>query len=148
MIPFRCDICKEKIGLFDPETLHLPLTSDQFDCLVQAPGHHPPFKPGMTWEWLRCPVCNRRPFNSPDKVLTDQGYVNARDIPVEPNHVDPVAEEVPAINTSPIMLNMIKPVRTFKCQYCDFEGMSLHSINIHVSKTHMQGKSGSKRKRR
>lgn len=136
---FRCEICKEKIGKFDPDLLHVPLTSDQFQCLVEAPSHHPPFKPNLTYEWLRCPVCNRRPFNQPDRVLTDQGYVIAQAEPEEPQEEDVVTEATPPEEPKG------EPVR-FACQFCNADFPTRNGLNRHVAIKHIREKARSRRK--
>lgn len=75
-----CEICQEKIGTFNPETIRLPITSDQFGSIDEFHGFPPPFPiiPGrmetMTWEAARCPFCRRRPFIFEDKILTPNGH--------------------------------------------------------------------------
>lgn len=70
-----CETCQSWIGNFDPNDLSLPLMPEMFKPIVEAPSHRPPFNHLLTWEWFQCPICNKKPFYSPEKLLTDEGYI-------------------------------------------------------------------------
>ena len=77
-----CQICKANLGVFDPETIHLPITPDQFESLDPKHGMWRPFQfvPGRpdshATKLMKCPVCKRFPFLSEEVLLTPFGYFN------------------------------------------------------------------------
>lgn len=96
-----CERCEVEIGTFDPATLHLPLTPEQFYPL--EPGFPAPFHPEMTWETLNCPVCHGRAMGwtgdwddgvRRDQLLTPRGYFFVTADAVEKAVVAEVVESV------------------------------------------------------
>jgi hypothetical protein len=68
--------------VFDPETIHLPITPDQFESLDPHHGMWPPFQfvPGrpdsLITKLMKCPRCKHFPFLAEDVLLTPFGYFN------------------------------------------------------------------------
>ena len=58
MTTIQCEICLHKLATV--ETLALPLTGAMFS--PPDPWMPPPFAPELDWEWMRCPMCGKRPF--------------------------------------------------------------------------------------
>jgi uncharacterized C2H2 Zn-finger protein len=77
-VKFYCEICREYIGKIEPDTIQLPLTPDQFKPIYIHPVLVYLFPPELTWEWFRCPVCGKRPFIEPIRLLTENGYINPK----------------------------------------------------------------------
>ena len=78
----RCDVCREKVAKVDTDTLHLPLTAEQFGKLGSGRIEHPPFRDTEP-RWWTCPVCGKRPFNDPTSLMTDTGRISVADKKVE-----------------------------------------------------------------
>ena len=77
-----CEICRQKIGIFAPENICQPVTANHF---VSLHGNEQPFPPGAEFLHFFCPACGARPWNEPDKVLTNAGYFV---VPSEKSHED------------------------------------------------------------
>ena len=70
MTTLQCEICLHKLATV--EELALPLTGAMF--LPPDPWMPPPFAPELDWEWMRCPMCGKRPFTAEGRfLLFDQG---------------------------------------------------------------------------
>ena len=74
MTTIQCEICLHKLATV--ETLALPLTGAMF--APPDPWMPPPFAPELDWEWMRCPMCGKRPFTQEGRfLLFDQdGYLD------------------------------------------------------------------------
>jgi len=89
----KCEICFEIIGSFDPEKINLPIRAELFQSKDPARGEPPPpfaHQPGMEWEFLRCPICRKRPFLTEESVMTPKGIFSIREQRLnlgEPHHV-------------------------------------------------------------
>jgi hypothetical protein len=127
LVKYYCEICREWIGKIDPDTIHLPLTSDQFKPIIDHFSQVPPFHEKLTWEWFQCPVCHKRPFIDPHKLYTERGFI---DLP------DPVVEE----KESSIII-CIDPPREpdNKCEVCGMVCKSKIGLISHKRK-HKDGK--------
>ena len=70
MTTIQCEICLHKLATV--ESLALPLTGAMFS--PPDPWMPPPFAPELDWEWMRCPMCGKRPFTQEGRfLLYDQG---------------------------------------------------------------------------
>jgi len=91
-----CEFCREKIGIFKPENLKVPMDSTMFESIDKHHNFPPPFPtiPGrgetLKWENAKCPFCRLRPFTYPDKVMTPTGFFTVGDErpPVPPTQSD------------------------------------------------------------
>ena len=100
-----CENCFQVIGQFDPATIRLPLTADQFISHLPAKRNVPgPFTPGSDWQHFKCPYCPRRPIFEHDRLYASQ-HRNGKDpryiqLPIESEpQVEPLvgqgAEDAP-----------------------------------------------------
>lgn len=67
-----CEVCKQDIGLFDPEEIKQPIVASHFQKLPRF--EYPPFNPRAGIEFFQCPVCRKRPWGEFDRILTNFGY--------------------------------------------------------------------------
>ena len=82
MTTIQCEICLHKLATVETGADHrynelaLPLTGTMF--APPDPWMPPPFAPELDWEWMRCPMCGKRPFTQEGRfLLYDQvGYVD------------------------------------------------------------------------
>ena len=70
-----CENCRQEIGVFDSETINLPIRPSHFEKL---PGDSQlQIMTGMPW-WsfkdFRCQRCGERPWQENDRILTNSGY--------------------------------------------------------------------------
>jgi hypothetical protein len=70
-----CELCRECIGTFDSEEVEEPITGAMFHSKDARHGFPPPFRsPSLSWEDMRCPYCNNRPFLERGFLLTERGH--------------------------------------------------------------------------
>jgi hypothetical protein len=67
-----CQICNELIATAELEGLSVPITGQMFKAPFPDRMPESMLQP-TTWEHLRCPVCNNRPFLRDDEVMTEKG---------------------------------------------------------------------------
>jgi hypothetical protein len=67
-----CECCKNPIGVFDPETICLPIKGCHFEKLPRF--DYDPFLQAADLPFFKCPTCGRVPFMERDKILTSAGY--------------------------------------------------------------------------
>ncbi len=73
-INVKCEICGYVLGKTDTNKLKIPIDGSMFES--KNPGQYPePFHPACEWLWLRCPMCNKRPFMSDKFVISESGKV-------------------------------------------------------------------------
>jgi hypothetical protein len=73
-----CHACKYEVA--ETRDLALPLTGAMFVSRDPAHGVPAPWSPVVTWEYMFCPMCQRRPFldPAPDGTIimnTDSGII-------------------------------------------------------------------------
>jgi hypothetical protein len=69
-VRIRCEICQEIIATIDRNTIEAPIEGWMFespDFIHQIPD---PFHHSLTWETMRCPVCQKRPFFADDPATS------------------------------------------------------------------------------
>jgi hypothetical protein len=70
-----CELCRELIGTFDPEEVEEPITGAMFHSKDARHGFPPPFRsPSVSYEDMKCPYCNNRPFLERGFLLTERGH--------------------------------------------------------------------------
>ena len=70
-----CEICREAIGTFHSEEVKEPIKGAMFNSKDPAHGFPAPFRaPGLEWEHMRCPYCQKRPFLSRGVLMTMNGF--------------------------------------------------------------------------
>ena len=57
-----CNVCMQVIGIFDTDTIQLPLTAEQFESFDPVHSFPPPFQPGQIAQYMVCFYCRHRPF--------------------------------------------------------------------------------------
>jgi len=67
-----CEVCKQDIGLFEPNEIKQPIVASHFQKLPRF--EYPPFNPRAGIEYFQCPVCRKRPWGGFDRILTNFGY--------------------------------------------------------------------------
>jgi len=66
-----CEVCKQDIGLFDPEVIKQPIVAGHFRNFRDV---NTPFNPRASIEYFQCPRCRKRPWGEFDRILTNFGY--------------------------------------------------------------------------
>lgn len=69
-----CELCSERIALFNPDRLSTPISGGMFLSPDSQHGIPEPFHQQLTWVNFKCPYCKNRPILQPDRVLTESGY--------------------------------------------------------------------------
>jgi hypothetical protein len=64
-----CEICYSAIAQF--EQVHQPLSGSMFTSPNPVREIPAPFGAEQAWDDMRCPVCRRRPFEQPDRVMVE-----------------------------------------------------------------------------
>jgi len=67
-----CETCGAEIASIDKKTLCQPITGKTL--LPLTPEHPDIFPNELPWEYIKCPMCQYRPFELPNKILTKIGY--------------------------------------------------------------------------
>jgi len=70
-----CEACREEIGKINTETIGYPWKAEDFMSIDPEHNAPPPFRPGIDWEFCKCPMGNHRPFQIPNRIQTTQGYL-------------------------------------------------------------------------
>lgn len=94
-----CEICGHHLGTTTRDRLRLPLEAAMFDA--PEAGYPPPFLDGADWEWMRCPMCNKRPFIREDAITTTDGVVELAEEMPEPDAVSERIAELHAQGLRP-----------------------------------------------
>ncbi len=74
-----CEICRTPIAQFDPIEVSVPLTGAMFKPLYMDRECNPTWLPSIEQDDLVCPMCKRRVFNDPHRLLTSDGYMEVED---------------------------------------------------------------------
>ena len=62
MVDIYCEICHEKIAQADLDTMRAPMRGSMFFSPDPFHDFPAPFPPEATWEDMKCPICQHRPF--------------------------------------------------------------------------------------
>ena len=128
-----CEICRQTIGLFNPEELSLPLRGSMFSSKDPAHGFLPPFHPSSVYgskdNPLLCPYCRKIPFLHPDKVLTPEGYIKVE----KKEEIKTEEKEIAEINKEEEIEEEITEVKIYKCPVCGKEFSSRFALGGHMS---------------
>ncbi len=81
-----CESCKHPIAVFDPEEIKVPMTGAAFREPRRGSASYV-FPPKQEYLYFVCPVCGKRPWAEPDKILTSRGFFVIGGIPEEPANV-------------------------------------------------------------
>lgn len=129
-----CEICRQTIGLFNPEDLRLPLKGSMFLSKDPAHGFPPPFHPSSVYgskdNPLLCPYCRKIPFLHPDKVLTPEGYIKVekkKEVKVEEKKV------IETDKKETTQEKEVTEVKMYKCPVCGKEFSSRFALGGHMS---------------
>lgn len=57
-----CEICGHELAYIDIDTIKLPLRGDMFKSPDPQHDYPPPFFPEAEYQYMRCPMCLKRPF--------------------------------------------------------------------------------------
>mgnify|MGYP001031849389 CR=1 FL=1 len=68
-----CEICGHPLGVFDPDEIASPPDGTMFSSIDPHHDYPAPFASSLDWEWMRCPMCRKRPFKTMDSIKTPQG---------------------------------------------------------------------------
>ena len=66
--------------------IKLPIFGAMFVSKDEKHGFPAPWSPVITWEWMYCPMCQKRAFVEPDKetghitIVTDEGHFTREDL--------------------------------------------------------------------
>ena len=80
MLNIICEICDKHIATAKKKDLSVPLTGHMFGPPLPDRMVHS-LLADVEWEYIRCPMCNKRPFIRDDEVMTPYGTYR---IPVIP----------------------------------------------------------------
>ena len=69
-----CETCTAELAKIDEENLCQPITGAML--LPITPQHMDIFDDSLEWLYIKCPMCGYRPFELPDKIKTDKGYID------------------------------------------------------------------------
>ena len=72
MLNIICEICEEHIATAKKKDLSVPLTGHMFGPPLPDRMVHS-LLADVEWEYIRCPMCNKRPFIRDDEVMTPYG---------------------------------------------------------------------------
>lgn len=109
-LPLLCDVCHEHIGSFNPDTISLPLSADQF-----GPATHNYQRSsligGADYLEMRCPVCHRRPFQYEHRIRIEPGggddrWYFVREVPGKP--LVEVSEEVGVLDDDALIDDILE----------------------------------------
>ncbi len=73
-----CEICTHKLGRFVSEQVRFPLMGFMFGSPDEKHKYPPPFPSSVGWRWMRCPMCQKRPFLEEHRIKTEDGYFDAK----------------------------------------------------------------------
>jgi hypothetical protein len=130
VVQFSCMVCRTPLGRIDIDAIHLPYTTDQFLPLKE--GSRQPFldiipDPKDWW----CPQCQRKPM-LPDKVWTEQGWIEAK--PVDPIE-ELIDEMVPDEPDEPVMI-ATESRKIHQCHHCGKTFKNAFGLNGHIRFKH------------
>jgi hypothetical protein len=68
----KCQVCFEVIGKILMEDFEVPMRGFMFRSKDSKHGYPRPFPRDFTWEDLRCPICNKRPFYNENYFVNEK----------------------------------------------------------------------------
>lgn len=71
MIKLQCEVCTHEVAKLDPSKASLPIRGAMFT----GPEENMPcpFPDDVDWQWMKCPMCGRRPFLQEGQFTTADG---------------------------------------------------------------------------
>jgi len=134
-----CEICRTPLAQFDPVDLSVPLTGAMFKPLYLDRECPPTFHPSVTQEDIVCPMCLRRPFNDPHKLLTYEGWHEVKD-KVKEIDVDYSTKlnEIRLKDPSALLDAAQNVLVPFQCPHCLKVCKSQAGLVAHMRKKHKE----------
>ena len=71
IVKLACEICSHEVCTVDTDLLKLPLYGSMFGPPEDWMPN--PFDPSVDWVWMRCPMCQKRPFIKEGHFTTAAG---------------------------------------------------------------------------
>jgi uncharacterized protein (DUF2225 family) len=134
IVQFICMVCRTPLGRIDADTIRMPYTTDQF--LPLRDGARQPFLniiPDFKDWW--CPQCHRKPM-LPDKVWTEQGWIEAK--PVDPIEelIDEMVPDEPEIPVEGPVVIASESRKIHQCPHCQKTFKNAFGLNGHIRFKH------------
>ena len=131
-LQLQCDICREVIGKFDPETLSMPLNGRMFEPKTHQYPH--PFPP-VDWIEMRCPICRKRPFIYQERVMTPNGYYEIGSSIYPGEETRPVQAIYTETELEQEWIEREDELRKyFICEQCGKSFVTEHGKNLHITR--------------
>ena len=69
-----CEKCRTDLAIIDEDKIGMPITAAMF----KPKRNHTatPWPSNFQWSEIICPMCGYRPFQLPNRVFTDKGYLD------------------------------------------------------------------------
>ncbi len=106
-----CEICKTDLMSFDPERVHLPLRGSMFDTLRLGWPRPDGMHPDVDWEWMRCPMCRKRPIIEEHRLYVRDGAMDQAFGYCEVKPDQKTAVSAPPVEAEPLDIDVKLPVR-------------------------------------
>jgi hypothetical protein len=71
IILLKCEICPHEVATVDTEKLKMPIRGSMFGA--PEVWHISPFHADVDWQYMRCPMCRKRPFIKEGEFTTADG---------------------------------------------------------------------------